>query len=187
MIVTPARLELAHDLEHALHLVHRQRRGRFVHDQDLDVLGDRLGDFHDLLLRRGQVAHQGVGVDLDGELLKTSRARLDHHLGIDDQPLPGFVAQKDVFGHRHRRHQVEFLVDDLHAQAARQVRRHLGVLLPADVDDAAVRLDGAGDGLDQRGFARAVLAQQRMHLPCYKIEGNPVKGKHARILLGDVL
>ena len=128
-----------------------------------------------------------MGVDVDIELAKDVPGPLDHDLRVDENSLPGFVTQEDILGYRHRRHQVELLVDNLDAQAARQVRRHLGILLPVDADHPAVRLDCAGNRLDQGGLAGAVFAQQRMHFPGDKVQRNFVERQHAGILLGEIL
>ena len=60
------------------------------------------------------------------------------------------------------------------------------VILPVDVDHASVRLDGAGDDFDQRGFACAIFAQQRMDFSLDKIQRDLVERQHAGVLLGDV-
>jgi len=44
---------------------------------------------------------------------------------------------------------------------------------------------GARDDLHQRGFARAVFAQQGMHLARPKLEGNPSERAHGAESLGD--
>ena len=61
------------------------------------------------------------------------------------------AADPDVLGDRHRRHQIQFLVD--HRRA------------PAKDDAAGVRPVEAGDDLHQRRFAGAVFPHERVHRP----------------------
>jgi hypothetical protein len=52
-------------------------------------------------------------------------------------------------------------------------------------DDAAVGLMHAGEHLDQGGFARAVLAQNTMHLGRAHLEVDPFESLHTGETLGD--
>ena len=60
-----------------------ERRGGLVEDQQLDVLGERLGDLDELLLADADVLDQGVGVlvepdpgeQLDGPHLRGASSR----------------------------------------------------------------------------------------------------------------
>jgi hypothetical protein len=70
---------------------------------------------------------------------------------VIDKPDPRqrLSAEPDVLGDRHRREQIQFLVD--HRRA------------PANGNAAGVRSEKAGDDLHQRGFARAVFSYERVH------------------------
>ena len=57
--------------------------------------------------------------------------------------------------------------------------------LAADVDAAAIRLVRAGDDLDERGFARAVLPEQRMHLARAQVERHALERAHRAERFGD--
>ena len=61
----------------AAHLVCRQRRGRFVHDQHADVTGHRLGDLDGLLRSHGEPGRDRTRVDVDLELAAGSPRRGD--------------------------------------------------------------------------------------------------------------
>ena len=56
--VTPCALQLEEEVEERLAVVLLQRRGRLVEDQEADVLGERLGDLHELLLADAERAHR---------------------------------------------------------------------------------------------------------------------------------
>ena len=76
-----------------------------------------------------------------------------------NEPEPArLAAERQVLGHRHRRNEVDFLVDRADAEGLRLACR-------TDLDRAAVQTDlapvaaqGAGQDLDQRRLARPVLA-----------------------------
>ena len=73
------------------------------------------------------------------------------------------------------------------AISARRARFGRRKGLTAQQHLAAVGFDQPVDHLDQRGFARAVFAQQRVHLAHANVEGNRVVGHHTRIGLGQPL
>ena len=75
----------------------------------------------------------------------------------------GDAAQGDVLGDGQRGCVLELLEDDGHAQVSRLARRQHAVARAVDDDLAAVGLIVAGDDLDERGLACAVLAEQREH------------------------
>nr|BFE70913.1 hypothetical protein GCM10020092_042140 [Actinoplanes digitatis] len=89
-----------------------QRGGRLVQDEQPDVLGERLGDLHELLLADADVLDQGVGVLLEAD----PRHQVQRHpvggLPVDRAALAGLVAEEDVLGDRHVRDEGELLVDD---------------------------------------------------------------------------
>ena len=64
------------------------------------------------------------------------------------------------------------------------MRRHFGNERAVPVNFAAiVRRDDAGDDLDERGFARAVLADQRVRFTAAQPERDVVQDLNARIRL----
>jgi hypothetical protein len=135
-------------------------RGRgLVEDEQLDVLGQRLGDLHELLLADADVAHRG------DRLLPQADAG-EQPLGLVvgavpvDQPAGGaLVAEEDVLRDRELRAQGQLLVDDhdaaVLAVADRRERAHRALERDLAVV-AAVRVHPR-QHLHQRGLARAVL------------------------------
>ena len=89
------------------------------------------------------------------------------------------VTKEDVFGDAELGKQQQFLIDRRHAGAARIVRRGKLDLRPVDQNRTSVGLIDAGHDLDQRRFARAVLAEQRVDLARADVERNARERAHA--------
>jgi len=51
-------------------------------------------------------------------------------------------------------------------------------LIPVNLNRPVVRLVGPGDHLDERGLARAVLAEQRMDLSGLQLKVHPAQSTH---------
>ena len=94
-------------------------------------------------------------------------------------------AEGDVLGDRQVGEQGGLLVDrgDAQRRASSGSARSRG--RPAMVDGARVRRVGAGDDLDQRGLARAVFADQRVHLARAQVEGHAAQRTDGAERLGD--
>jgi len=94
------------------------------------------------------------------------------------------AAEEQILGHRHIVDERQFLIDDGDACIDGRVRaarkRHA-----VDLDRAFVRLVCAGQGLDQRRFARAVLADNRHHVPCVQREAHAAQRLHTGKALDD--
>ena len=180
------RRQILHDLHQFLDLLRRQNGGRLIEDQDLVVAVEHLQDLHTLLHAHGDVLHLGVHIHLQaivpGELL-----HLLAGLFLPDKAQLGVLgAQNDVVHHGKYVYQLEMLMD--HADPQR--RRCVGVgdrhLLAVFADLSGFRLIQAKENAHQRGFSRAVFAQQRVDLTFLQLERNVVIGLDARKLLGDV-
>ena len=182
-------LEAQHQIQQRPGILLVQGGGGLVQDQQLGLLCQGLGDFHQLLLAGAD------GLDLDlAALLQAHHLQVFVRLGVGRVPIDGelvaaLVAQVHVLADGHLGHQRQLLVDDDDAQL-------LGILdvreladLPV-VDDVAlvgaVGIDAAED-VHQRGFARAVLAHQCVNLTFLHLEVDVVQGLYAREGLGDVL
>src|SRR5581483_6952859 len=80
----------------------------------------------------------------------------------------------------------EILVDDLDTEA-RRVLRAVHVHLPAlEQHRAGIPRVDAGDALDERGLAGAVVADERHHLAGLDLEVDRVQRLHGAERLGDV-
>ena len=106
-------------------------------------------------------------------------------LGIDQAEAPRRRRDRDIVRDREVGHQRQFLED---ADDAGRVGG--GWRGEADIDSgkahaAGIGLDHAGDDLDQRRLAGAVLAQHRVDLAALAGEIDALEGAHAAIALGD--
>ena len=181
----PSAFELAHDAEKEFGLFRVEARGRLVEDEDPRVLFERARDRHQLLNGDRIGAEGTFDVDVDAEPLEPflgAFARLAPRDQAEPARLP---AERQVLRHRHRRDEIDFLVDRADAERARLPRS-------VDLDGVAVQANfalvpaqGAGHDLDQRRLAGAVLAHQRMDLAGIDPEIDAVERANARKGLGD--
>ena len=77
--VMPCALQLAQQVEQVLGVVVVERGGRLVEDQQLDLLGQRLGDLDQLLLADAQLTDRG-----DRELVEADAREQGRGLGVGD-------------------------------------------------------------------------------------------------------
>ncbi|MNV49531.1 hypothetical protein D3C71_1414890 [compost metagenome] len=103
--------QFANDGEQMHHLAFGQRRGGFVHDQHVRVVGNRLGDLHHLLISDAQFTDQRLRLELDVQPRQQLAGFLVQLIMIHKAQLCRLTPQPNVFRHRHIRHQVEFLVN----------------------------------------------------------------------------
>ena len=161
--------------------------GGLVQDQDLGAADESLQDLHLLLHAHGDVHDLGVGIHLQIELLGVLLGDLHGLLLVDEEAgLLGHHAQDHVFRHGEAGDQHEVLVH--HADALGDGHRGGGEidLLSVDPDLARGGLLQAEQHLHQRGFARAVLAHQRVDLALADVEIHILVGGDAvGIHLGD--
>jgi hypothetical protein len=173
-------------LEQGVDLPVGQDRARLVQDQDLGVVGEGLGDRHQLLLPHRDVGDADVG---QGGVQPQPVQQLVElgPLGrpVDQHPSGQLAADEDVLGHRQLAEQLRLLVDggDAGVESGRGV---------APAEASAVHLDGAlvgglgpGDDLDEGGLARAVLPDQRVHLPGTDVEVDTAQRLDAAVALAD--
>ena len=188
--------EAAHQVQQVRRVDVVERRCGLVEDQQPHLLGQRLGDLHQLLLADAQLDDRG-----DRVLVQPDRPQQRRGLGVGAVPVdepaaaPALVAEEDVLGDRQVRHQREFLVDD--DDAAR-----FAVLDAPEADRLAVQDDLAvvaarrvdpGQHLHQGGLPGAVLAADRVDLAAPYGErdvlqrGDPGEGLRDATHLEDVV
>ena len=168
------------------HLVGRERRSRFIHDQDAYLERNRFGDLNGLLRGQGQPPRRAAHIQLDVELGE-DRFGLAIHGAPMHNPAAVAVADKDIFGHIEVGKDHRLLVD-------RGNPVHLGIYRMLDRDRLAVEQDGALIGLvdarhnlDQRRFASAIFAQQRVNFTPVKGQRNILQRLGHIKALGDAL
>src|SRR5262249_29573028 len=120
------------------------------------------------------------GIDVGADALEErSRARAQPR-PVDDAPGPAAIdGKRDVLRDTEVREERGLLIDRRDAEPARDVRIHSGARPLEDLDRPGVRRDGAGDDLDRRRLAGAVLADEGVHLAGPEIERHLVEGADA--------
>lgn len=102
--------------EQDLDLMFGQRGGGFVHDDQAGAFGNGLGDFHHLLVCRGEIAHQHIRLEaFHMELVEDFLSLAVHQTGILEDARFQTAAQINIFRYRQRRAEVELLIDDADA------------------------------------------------------------------------
>ncbi len=175
--------QAADDVEQALNLVAVKAGGGFIQDEDLARKLHRAGDGDDLLDGDGVFGQLGADVDVKavaGE--EVLRGRVDA-LAVDHAEVGGLAAEEEVLGDRAVGEEVDLLVDGADAVG-------LAVQGVAESDRCAVEeefpavgLVGAGQDLDQGGFARAVFAEEGVDLACV---GGEIHGVQRTVLAEDL-
>ena len=93
--------------------------------------------------------------------------------------------EHDVLGDGHDRDEHEVLVHHPEPRLDRVLGRSEGDGLPADEDLALVGLVEPVQDVHEGRLARAVLAEERVHLAAREVEADVVVGEHAGELLDD--
>ena len=176
---------LAQGGEQRLALLRGEHRRGFVQDQDARAAVQRLQYLDPLALAHRQVAHPRRRVHRQAELPRHRQQPLARGGAAREGLAQRLAAEHHVLQHRQVVGQREVLVH--HADAGGQ--RGLGV---ARWQRRTEHLDAAfighvvpeQDG-HQRGFAGAVLAQQRQHLAARQRERDAVVGHQRTEALGD--
>ena len=170
--------------EQPVGLAAAERRGWFVEDQQPRVQRQRLRDLHLLLRRDAECAHHAVGRNIEAEAQQLLSRPPAHRHTIDATAAHRLAAHEHVLGNREIGQQAHLLVDQTDPGLQRRAGR--GGRVGAALEDhaAGVRLDAARDDRRQRGFARAVLAEQRRHLAHAHVEIHAVQHRHAGVGFG---
>src|SRR4051794_5316743 len=188
----PAFARLQDVLEHDARLLHAERGGRLVEDQDAraEVHGAR--DRHRLTLAARERPDRLIGVaDVDAHLAQLAphdrlRLRRVEPLQRPDA-RPRLRTQEEVPPDRHQRHHREVLVDggdSLRAGVARGLERHR---LAVDAQAALARLVDAGEDLDEARLACAVVAEDARHLAPVDVGRDLLQRDDVAVVLGDLV
>src|SRR6202044_990825 len=90
--------------------------GRLIEDQQLHLLGERLGNLDKLLLADSQIGDERIRRFLEPDLAQEFPRPVEGHAPIDDAHFGRFVAEEDILGDREERHERQFLMDDYDAE-----------------------------------------------------------------------
>ena len=182
-----AALQLVDHLEQLAGFRLGERRGGLVHDQQLGIERQGLGDLDHLPLRDRQRAHDGVCRDADPEALQACQGVGVQACAVDKPALAGLAGQVDVFGHRQVRHEVQLLVNDRDARRLGLVRRIEVPHFALVGERAFVGRELAADHFHQRRLAGAVFAAHRVHLAAVQFQAHPFERGDREEALGDAL
>ena len=181
----PPELDEAVEQRRAVGLV--EAGGRLVQDQQPHPLGQRLGDFDELLLADAEIGDQRVRRFAQAHLRQQLLGPPIHRVAVDHAEPLGRMRQEDVLRDRHQRNQRQLLVDDDDAERFGIVDVAKTPLLAVEDDRpfiAAMGIDAA-QHLHQRRLAGAVLADQCVDLACLHGEIDVAQRLHARKALAD--
>ena len=174
--------------EQGLGLRLRERGGRLVENENPRAGGERPGDFDHLLLRDAQVRDAGLRrADFRQTQIRDERLRVGEKLpAIQKAETPRLAPEEDVFSHGKIRGEREFLMNQPDAEPVRVASpARISHGLAVHQDFARIRLVNAAENFDQRGFARAVLTEQRVNLPGPQLEIHPRQRRHAAETFAD--
>ncbi len=162
-------------------------RRRFVEDQELDLLGERLGDFHELLLAHADVLDRGDGIFAQPHAGQEFRGLQVGLAPVHPAALGLFVAEVDVLGNGQVGAQCQFLVDDNDAAllAVTDAGKIAGFVFKQDRPVKGVVRVNAGQHLHQGGFSRPVFTADSVYLAAVHVQGDVLEGLHAWEGLGD--
>ena len=160
-----------------------ERRGRLVHDDDLRIERQRLGDLDQLLLGDRQRFHQRLGMDPGADTLEQLARALLHNGAVEQAAAARLKAEEDVVGDAALRQQAELLVEDADPGPARLDRMSEGNGLPAEQDFALVGAIDAAEHLHQRRLAGTVLAADGVDLAGLAIQADIVERPARRLKL----
>ena len=180
--------QVADDLQQLVPLLLAQCRSRLVKDQDLGLIDQRGADLNDALQGRVEVLHRPADVQLHIQLRQHLLRPACHGLLVQQPQRTLFLAtDKDVLVGIEVRHQIDLLVDGVKPRRFALSGAFEAALCPVHKVPPEAGLIHAGNDLDEGGFARAVLADQRMDLSGTQVKINVREHPDPIELLADVL
>ena len=145
-----------------------------------------LGDLHQLAPRQRQVLHPRTGIEVGAaEPAQELGGTPPLLAAVDEAEAARRVRQADIVRDAQVGDQGQLLEDRDDARPVGGARPGKADDLPGQPDVAFVGLDHAGDDLDQRRLAGAVLAQDRMNRSLPAGEVDVLQGAHAAVALRD--
>src|SRR5262249_11096071 len=148
----------------------------FVQDEQLRLDRQRLRDLDDLAFGQAEVFDRRVGRYLQLELIEQFLRPCVQLAPIDQAERaepPRLAPDEDVFSDRQVRREAQFRMHGADAERLSLSRVLRIDLAPVEDDLAAILLNASGENFHQRGFARAVFANQRMTLAPPRREVHP--------------
>ena len=155
--------ELTEQTKQNLGLLRRQRGRGLVKKQDARAQRKRLGDLDELHFRDVELRDRRARVEIELENLQpAARLGMDGVVIDRAQEAAAEAFEQYVFAHGEARNEIALLMDDADAGSDRITRTLEADRRAVEPQLAVVRMIDASDNLDQRRFARAVFAEQRV-------------------------
>ena len=175
------------DAEQLLRLGAGERGGGLVEDDEARVVVDeRPGHLHELALGGPEVAHETGRREPDAEHVVQHLGHPGLHAASSQHAARALlVAEPDVLGDRHVGHELEFLVHEADAGRVRIGGCQRAGIRAADDHRARIARIDAREDLDERGLARAVLADEAVHLARAHVDRGAPQSRDARERLRD--
>ncbi|GAA3420796.1 hypothetical protein GCM10018952_65220 [Streptosporangium vulgare] len=158
--------QLAQVGEELVDLLRHEHRGRLVQDEDPGAPVEDLQDLHPLAGPDAQVLDGDVGVDAEAVRVGDLPDPPARGAEVEGDPaLAGLAAEDHVLQHGEVVGQHEVLVDHADAHGDRLPGGAEAHVLAVDADPPLVRALHAVQDLHEGGLARAVLADDGVHVP----------------------
>ena len=171
--------QAAHDGEEVGDFFFVEAGGGFVEDEEAGGAIEGAGDRDHLLERDGEGAELGVDVEVEAEAGEGFFGVASGGAPVDEAQAAGLAAEGEVFGDGQRRDEVDLLIDGRDAAGFGVGRRTRGDASALEGDFAGVGGVDAGEDLDERGFAGAVFAEERVDFAGADGEVDGVEGDDA--------
>ena len=156
-------------LEEHFDFARREHRGRLVKDQHMAVADQVARDFNHLLMADTEFANQRVRIDrIEADLRHGFDRGLAQLLAADPASAARQIIQKEVFRHRQRRQQIEFLHDHAHAKLFGLGTAARTIVLAVELHLAGSGCDQTANDLRQGTFAGTIFAGQRQYFTAHQ-------------------
>lgn len=179
-------LQCAHDLEKMSDLASGERSGRFVHDDDARLIGQRASNGNELFRGHGQKLDRGIGVDLHLHALQC----LDGQAAAGAAPVHDIARcdrceKADILPDAQIGKQRKVLIDDRKTgcDGAHGVVPQLATV---QRNLASIRTHHAREDLDQRRFAGTVFTSEAPHLSLAQFQIGVFQYAHRPVGLANV-
>ena len=181
-----ARAEAPDSGEQMADLAIGERGRRLVQQEDSGVRADGTRDLDQLLFRQAEAVEPPIDVDGCADALEESGRPPRTRRPVHSRPGPAaFGGQRDVLRDGQIGEDRRLLVDRSDAKCTRAGRSERANGLAVDHERPGVGEFGAGDNPHERRLARAVLANERVHLAGAQVKRQPAQRVHAREGLVD--
>ena len=178
--------QILHDLEELFDLLRRQNGRRLVEDEDLIVAIEHLEDLGALLHADRDVLDQCIGVNVQAVALGELQHLLARVHLLQKAALVRLDAEDDIVENREALDELEMLVHHADAQCICIVGVVDLDLNTVFLDGAFLRLIQAEEHTHERGFSRAVFAEQGVNLTVLQLERDVIICDDAGEAFGDI-